>query len=84
MAYRNTFFRWLFLYSLTFGLTYVLKLDKIPVRLLRTRKRKNRKQGGYLPQLARMPMHSRRRRQQNLFWKTNSALPVFCFFSNGF
>ena len=26
MAYRNTFFRWLFLYSLTFGLTYVLKL----------------------------------------------------------
>ena len=27
MAYRNTFFRWLFLYSLTFGLTYVLKLD---------------------------------------------------------
>ena len=95
MAYRNTFFRWLFLYSLTFGLTYVLKLFTYlcpetgqpfpnPVRLLRTRKRKNRKQGGYLPQLARMPMHSRRRRQQNLFWKTNSALPVFCFFSNGF
>ena len=26
MAYRNTFFRWLFLYSLTFGLTDVLKL----------------------------------------------------------
>ena len=26
MAYRNTFFRWLFLYSVTFGLTYVLKL----------------------------------------------------------
>ena len=26
MAYRNTFYRWLFLYSLTFGLTYVLKL----------------------------------------------------------
>lgn len=41
MAYRNTFFRWLFLYSLTFGLTYVLKLftylcpetGQLPVRM---------------------------------------------------
>ena len=48
MAYRNTFFRWLFLYSLTFGLTYVLKLftylcpetGQQAVQLLRTAKRK--------------------------------------------
>ena len=33
MAYRNTFFRWLFLYSLTFGLTYVLKLDSFVEKL---------------------------------------------------
>ena len=46
MAYRNTFFRWLFLYSLTFGLTYVLKLftylcPETGHRLLRIRNRQN-------------------------------------------
>ena len=91
MAYRNTFFRWLFLYSLTFGLTYVLKLFTYlcpetghlsvcgePVR----EKTGNRE--GTCRSWPKILMILGRRRQQNLPGKANSALHVPCFFSNGF
>ncbi len=50
-----------------------------PVRSRRSCRRKNRENGGCLPQLAGMLMHSRRRRQQNLLRKQilPSIFPVF-------